>query len=117
MEPRHSGAQSLQPSPIVLDPAPMGSFLRRTRIDALPQLWTVMRGEVSLLGPAPHPIALDQKYQALVPGLMQRYKVKPGLTGFAQVSGARRPIIAVAIKAGVSSTTSRTFKAEHWRWM
>ena len=67
----------------------IGRFLRRTSLDELPQLINVLRGELSLVGPRPHAVAHDQLYGALIEEYVNRTKVKPGITGFAQVSGFR----------------------------
>jgi Undecaprenyl-phosphate glucose phosphotransferase len=67
----------------------VGRFLRRTSLDELPQLFNVLRGELSLVGPRPHAVAHDQLYGALIEEYVNRTKVKPGITGFAQVSGFR----------------------------
>ncbi len=66
-----------------------GRILRRTSVDELPQLLNVLRGEMSLVGPRPHPIALDRQYGKTIPNYMQRYAVRPGMTGLAQVCGHR----------------------------
>jgi putative colanic acid biosynthesis UDP-glucose lipid carrier transferase len=68
---------------------PLGSVLRRTSIDELPQLWNVVRGEMSLVGPRPHPVALDNRYDELIANYADRHHVKPGITGWAQVNGYR----------------------------
>ena len=68
---------------------PLGSVLRRTSIDELPQLWNVVRGEMSLVGPRPHPVALDNRYDELIANYAYRNHVKPGITGWAQVNGYR----------------------------
>ena len=67
----------------------VGRFLRRTSLDELPQLFNVLRGELSLVGPRPHAVAHDKLYGALIEEYVSRTKVKPGITGFAQVSGFR----------------------------
>jgi Undecaprenyl-phosphate glucose phosphotransferase len=67
----------------------VGRFLRRTSLDELPQLFNVLRGELSLVGPRPHAVAHDKLYGALIKEYANRRRVKPGITGFAQVSGFR----------------------------
>jgi len=68
---------------------PVGRFLRRTSFDELPQLYNVLRGQMSVVGPRPHPVYLDEKHRLLLETYMWRYKVKPGITGWAQVNGWR----------------------------
>jgi Undecaprenyl-phosphate glucose phosphotransferase len=67
----------------------VGGFLRRTSIDELPQLINVLKGEMSLVGPRPHPIALDDQYMSLIDQYATRHAVLPGITGWAQVNGYR----------------------------
>lgn len=67
----------------------VGRFLRRTSLDELPQLLNVLSGSMSLVGPRPHALAVNEQYRKLIPGYMVRHKVKPGITGWAQVNGCR----------------------------
>jgi putative colanic acid biosynthesis UDP-glucose lipid carrier transferase len=68
---------------------PVGRFIRRTSIDELPQLFHVVTGSMSLVGPRPHAVAHNEEYRTRIKRYMLRHKVKPGLTGWAQVNGWR----------------------------
>ena len=70
----------------------VGALLRKLSIDELPQLWNVLRGDMSIVGPRPHALAHDEYYGALIPTYSARFRAKPGLTGYAQVNGFRGEI-------------------------
>lgn len=67
----------------------LGAVLRRLSLDELPQLLNVARGEMSLIGPRPHALAHDEAWSKTVPGYARRFRARPGLTGYAAVSGLR----------------------------
>ena len=68
---------------------PFGAFLRRSSLDELPQFINVLQGTMSVVGPRPHAVAHNELYRKLINGYMLRHKVKPGITGWAQVNGLR----------------------------
>ena len=68
---------------------PFGNFMRKANIDELPQFWNVLRGDMSIVGPRPHMLAHTEMYSQLIDKYMVRHFVKPGVTGWAQVTGFR----------------------------
>jgi putative colanic acid biosynthesis UDP-glucose lipid carrier transferase len=66
-----------------------GRFLRAFSLDELPQLFNVLAGSMSLVGPRPHAVAHNEEFRRLIHGYMLRHKAKPGITGWAQVNGWR----------------------------
>ncbi|MBV8537990.1 MAG: sugar transferase [Alphaproteobacteria bacterium] len=67
----------------------VGRVLRRTSLDELPQIFNVLRGEMSLVGPRPHAVAHNEQYATVIDDYLSRHRVKPGITGWAQVNGLR----------------------------
>ncbi|WP_088284844.1 undecaprenyl-phosphate glucose phosphotransferase [Ideonella sp. A 288] len=68
---------------------PFGAFIRRTSLDELPQFINVLQGRMSIVGPRPHAVAHNEQYRQLIKAYMVRHKVRPGITGWAQVNGLR----------------------------
>lgn len=68
---------------------PIGRFIRSTSLDELPQFINVLQGQMSIVGPRPHAVVHNEEYRAIINGYMLRHKVKPGITGWAQINGWR----------------------------
>ena len=68
---------------------PLGALLRKTSLDELPQLWSILRGDMSVVGPRPHAIEHNEQYRKRISGYMQRHAFKPGITGLAQIMDLR----------------------------
>jgi putative colanic acid biosynthesis UDP-glucose lipid carrier transferase len=83
------GPEICQATPDDQRVTPFGRFLRRTSLDELPQFFNVVKGSMSIVGPRPHAVAHNEYYRRLIPGYMLRHKVRPGLTGWAQINGWR----------------------------
>ncbi|MFN0164375.1 MAG: undecaprenyl-phosphate glucose phosphotransferase [Burkholderiales bacterium] len=83
------GAQIVQVSRNDARVTHVGAFLRRTSLDELPQFVNVLQGRMSIVGPRPHAVAHNEMYRKLITGYMLRHKVRPGITGWAQVNGFR----------------------------
>jgi putative colanic acid biosynthesis UDP-glucose lipid carrier transferase len=95
----------------------VGAFLRETSLDELPQLFNILLGDMSVVGPRPHALAHDAHYGALLPRYSDRFAVRPGLTGFAQVQGLRGEIhdldcMARRIDADVHYAASWSFRSD-----
>jgi putative colanic acid biosynthesis UDP-glucose lipid carrier transferase len=85
-EDNHSIAQAIRDDERV---TPIGRLLRRTSLDELPQIFNVLAGKMSFVGPRPHAVAHNEQYRRLINGYMIRHKIRPGITGWAQVNGYR----------------------------
>lgn len=83
------GSQAVQATKHDQRVTPFGQFLRKTSLDELPQFMNVLQGRMSVVGPRPHAINHNEMYRKLIKGYMVRHKVKPGITGWAQVNGFR----------------------------
>jgi Undecaprenyl-phosphate glucose phosphotransferase len=90
----------------------VGRLLRRTSLDELPQIFNVLEGTMSLVGPRPHPLELHDQFAALIDGYSGRHRVKPGITGWAQVNGWRGETD--TIEKMRSRIEHDIFYIEHW---
>ncbi len=89
----------------------VGNFLRRHNIDEWPQLINVLRGEMSLVGPRPHALIIDQKFEQRIALYARRHNVKPGITGWAQINGFRGDMSAERMRARVEHDL---YYIDHW---
>lgn len=90
----------------------MGAFIRKTSIDEMPQFFNVLLGDMSVVGPRPHPLKLDDEYRGIIDKYMSRHFAKPGITGLSQVMGYRGETKdPYAMKARVNLDN---FYIEHW---
>ena len=86
---KEEGSQITQASRSDQRTTAFGRFLRRTSLDELPQFFNVIQGKMSIVGPRPHALAHNEYYKDEIEYYMKRHKVKPGITGWAQVNGLR----------------------------
>jgi Undecaprenyl-phosphate glucose phosphotransferase len=82
----HRAKQAIKNDPRITQ---VGQIIRRTNLDELPQFFNVLRGDMSIVGPRPHPISLNEAFEKRISPFSRRHKVKPGITGWAQVNGCR----------------------------
>jgi putative colanic acid biosynthesis UDP-glucose lipid carrier transferase len=90
----------------------LGTFLRRWSLDELPQFWNVLTGDMSIVGPRPHRVSLNEALKHEVPGYMTRHFVRPGITGWAQVNGWRGPTDTAERR--IQRTLHDLWYVEHW---
>ncbi len=91
---------------------PVGAILRKSSLDELPQLFNVLAGHMSLVGPRPHAVAHDELYTAVLPDYPERFRARPGLTGLAQVTGFRGEMTTLESLKGRISADKRYIA--HW---
>jgi putative colanic acid biosysnthesis UDP-glucose lipid carrier transferase len=92
----------------------VGKFIRRTSLDELPQFINVIKGDMSVVGPRPHAVAHNELYRKQILEYMRRHKVKPGITGWAQVNGHRGETD--TIEKMVKRVEHDLFYIRHWRF-
>lgn len=93
----------------------VGRFLRATSLDELPQILNVLRGDMSIVGPRPHAIKHDDDFRKLIPDYDKRFRVRPGITGLAQVRGHRGPTETVEVMAArIQSDLEYVAKVSVW---
>ncbi|RDS81660.1 undecaprenyl-phosphate glucose phosphotransferase [Dyella monticola] len=90
----------------------IGRLLRKTSLDELPQFINVLFGQMSVVGPRPHAVEHDDLYMRLIDGYMYRYRIKPGITGWAQINGARGETAKVELMA--RRVALDLFYIQHW---
>ena len=88
-----------------------GRIIRASSLDELPQLLNVLKGEMSMVGPRPHAVAHNEHYAKLIGGYMARHRVKPGITGWAQINGLRGETTPASMRARVEHDL---FYIENW---
>jgi lipopolysaccharide/colanic/teichoic acid biosynthesis glycosyltransferase len=87
----------------------LGRFLRATRLDELPQLWNVLSGDMSFVGPRPERPEFVRQFEVEIQGYRERLKVRPGLTGYAQVNGEYHTSPATKLKYDLAYMYNRSF--------
>ena len=90
----------------------IGGFLRRSRLDELPQIFNVLDGSMSLVGPRPHAVDHNEDYAKVIDGYFARHRVKPGITGWAQINGFRG--ITDTVDKMESRVKYDVYYAENW---
>jgi lipopolysaccharide/colanic/teichoic acid biosynthesis glycosyltransferase len=95
----------------------VGAFIRKTRIDELPQLWNVLRGDISLIGPRPETPLLVKEYTESVPFYNVRHIVRPGLSGWAQTQQHEAPKFGIDIKQTKTKLAYDMYYLEHSSFM